>query len=156
MPDQAHDFIDQFQAIYFACHRRHVHDVPRGKIISQQQLHVLGHLDGIRPTRVGELAMHMGLSHSSVSLTIDRLQRDGYVLRERSNDDARVTFVRLTTAGEEIRNSHQVLEPALVDSMFERLAPDERTTARAAMAALSRAAKEQTSARKQIRHQHAG
>src|SRR6187549_3435688 len=116
-------FIEQFQSIYFACHRRHHHDVPRGRMVSEQQLHVLGHLDRVRATRVGELATHMGLSHSSVSLTIDRLQRDGYVTRDRSEADARVTHVRLTDAGQEVRDSQRVLEPELVDVMFGRLSP---------------------------------
>ena len=135
-------FIEQFQSIYFACHRRHHHDVPRGRLISEQQLHVLGHLDPVRATRVGELASHMGLSHSSVSLTIDRLQRDGYVTRERSAHDARVTLVRLTETGEQVRDAQRVLEPELVNAMFERLLPEERDGARTAMAAFMRVAKE--------------
>ena len=142
-------FIEQFQSIYFACHRRHHHDVPRGRLISEQQVHVLGHLDRMRATRVGELATHMGLSHSSVSLTIDRLQRDGYVKRDRSEHDARVTLVRLTAAGEEVRDAQRVLEPELVDTMFGRLSPDEQANARAAMAALTRVAKEMISAKRQ-------
>lgn len=116
-------FIEQFQSIYFACHQRHHRDVPRGRMISEQQLHVLGHLDRVRATRVGELATHMGLSHSSVSLTIDRLQRDGYVTRERSEADARVTLVRLTDVGEEVRDAQRVLEPELVDALFSASRP---------------------------------
>jgi MarR family transcriptional regulator, organic hydroperoxide resistance regulator len=148
LPVPAIEFIEQFQSIYFACHRRHHRDVPRGRIISEQQLHVLGHLDRVRATRVGELATHMGLSHSSVSLTIDRLQRDGYVTRERSDVDARVTLVRLTDAGEEVRDAQRVLEPELVDVLFDRLSPEERQTARDAMAAIARVAKEMISAKR--------
>ena len=95
-PSLATLFIEQFQTIYFACHLRHHHDVPRGRIISEQQLHVLGHLDRVRAMRIGELASHMGLSHSSVSLTIDRLQRDGYVKRERHEGDACPLIMRGT------------------------------------------------------------
>ena len=138
----AQQFIEQFQSIYFACHRRHHRDVARGRLISEQQLHVLGHLDRVRATRVGELATHMGLSHSSVSLTIDRLQRDGYVMRDRSEHDARVTLVRLTEAGEEVRDAQRVLEPDLVDAMFDRMLPEDREHARIAMTAFMRVAKE--------------
>ena len=141
-------FIEQFQTIYFACHQRHHRDVPRGRTVSEQQLHVLSHLDRIRVTRIGELASHLGLSHSSVSITIDRLQRDGYVMRERSEADARVSHVRLTEAGEEVRDAQRVLEPELVDSLFARLSPAEQQSARDAMAAITRAAKEMVRARR--------
>jgi DNA-binding MarR family transcriptional regulator len=141
-------FIDQYQHIFFACHQRHVHDASRGRVVSEQQLQILSHLDAARQTKVGELASHMGLSHSSVSLTIDRLQRDGYVIRERSSADGRVTFVRLTGAGEEVRDAQRVLEPDIVASVLRRLTPSERQAAREAMAALARAAKEELSARR--------
>jgi DNA-binding MarR family transcriptional regulator len=150
---QSLQFIEQFQTIYFACHRRHYRDVPRGRIISEQQLHILGHLDAVRATRVGELAGHMGLSHSSVSLTIDRLERDGYVRRERSEADARVTLVRLTSAGEEVRDAQRVLEPELVDTLFAQLTDDEQQTARSAMAAITRVSKEMVSARREWKTQ---
>lgn len=143
-------FIDQFKAIYFACHRRHFRDVPRGKLLSEQQLHVLSHLDRVRATRVGELAAHMGLSHSSVSLTLDRLQRDGYVTRDRSEADARVSLVRLTDAGEEVRDAQRVLEPELVDAMFARLSESDQQAARDAFAAIARAAREMTGSRRQM------
>jgi DNA-binding MarR family transcriptional regulator len=144
----AYRFIEQFQSIYFAYHRRHHRDVPRGRTVSEQQLHVLGHLDRVRATRVGELAKHLGLSHSSVSITIDRLQRDGYVTRARCTDDARVTHVRLTDAGEEVRDAQRVLEPELVDALFEHLSPAEQRNARDVMAALTRVARQMISAKR--------
>jgi DNA-binding MarR family transcriptional regulator len=109
---------------------------------------VLGHLDVRRQTKVGELAQHMGLSHSSISITLDRLARDGYVIRERSTADGRVTFVRLTDAGEEVRDAQRVLEPDAVSSLFRRMSAEERKAVRLGMAALARAATEEISARK--------
>lgn len=147
--------IDQYQRIYHACHRRHVRDAHTGRLVSEQQLHILGHLDLERRTRVGELAAHMGLSHSTISIAIERLRRDGYVVRERSHADARVTFVRLTRAGEEVRDAQRVLEPDLVSSLLKRLAPDERRTARDGIALLARAASEEIGARRHApRAQH--
>jgi DNA-binding MarR family transcriptional regulator len=140
-------FVEQFQSIYFATHRRHHQDAPRARTISEQQLHILGHLDRVRDTRVGELAAHMGLSHSSVSLTIDRLQRGGYVTRERSAADARVSLVRLTEVGEEVRDAQRVLEPDLVEALFEKLSQPEQLMARSAMASITRAAREMISER---------
>jgi DNA-binding MarR family transcriptional regulator len=147
----ADTFIDQYQRIYFACHQRHVRDVPRGRIVSEQQLHVLGHLDAVRHTKVGELAGHLGLSHSSVSLTIDRLARDGYVVREASPHDGRVTFVRLTVAGEEVRDAQRVLEPDRVAALLRRMSGEERDALRLGMAAIARAAKEEAISRRPAR-----
>jgi DNA-binding MarR family transcriptional regulator len=150
-PAFAETFIEQYQHVFFACHQRHVRDVPRGTLVSEQQLHILGHLDLTRATRVGELAEHMGLSHSSISITLDRLQRDGYVVRETNHADRRVTLVRLTDSGERVRDAQRVLEPHLVAELFKRLSPAERRTARDGMALLSRAAAHLVSARRSTR-----
>ncbi len=149
--DYAETFIDQYQHVFFACHQRHVHDAARGRTVSEQQLNVLAHLDAVRQTRVGELAAHLGLSHSSVSLTIDRLARDGYVIREASIADGRVTFVRLTPSGEEVRDAQRVLEPDRVTSLLRRMTADERAAVKTGMAALARAAREEARDRRQAR-----
>src|SRR5258708_31210030 len=67
-----------YPQIYFACHTRQVQDT-RGRTISAHQASILDHLDETEPTTMTELARHMGVSLSTMSLTVDRLVAGGYV-----------------------------------------------------------------------------
>ena|SRR5215471_7599669 len=118
-----------YPQIYFACHRRHVRDETSGTVISQHQASVLDHLDDTQGTALFDLARHMGVTASTMSLTVDRLERGGWVRRERSKEDARRVELRLTEAGTRIKKQQKVLEPALVAAMLERL--DDRKRAQA-------------------------
>ena len=49
--------------------------------------------------RMGQLAEALLLSQSGLTRLVDRLERDGFVTRERCEDDARGYFAVITTAG---------------------------------------------------------
>jgi DNA-binding MarR family transcriptional regulator len=118
-----------YPQIYFACHRRHVRDQQTQAIISAHQASVLDHLDDVNNTSLFTLAQHMGVTPSTMSLTIDRLERGGYVTRERSTADKRRVDLRLTASGVLIKRQQKVLEPDLIAAMLARL--DEATRRRA-------------------------
>jgi MarR family transcriptional regulator, organic hydroperoxide resistance regulator len=142
------DFIDLYSQIYFACHTRHVHDPDSGTRVSARQASILSHLDSVEPTPVSELATHMGVTVSTMSIAIDRLERQGYVVRARAESDARVRHVRLTPAGERLRTAQKVLEPRLVQAMLGRLSPADRRDALRGLELLGGAAREQTRSRR--------
>ena len=73
-----------YPQIYFACHRRHVRDEKTNGLLSAHQAGILDHLDDVEGTSLLELARHMGVTASTMSLTVDRLERGGYVRRARS------------------------------------------------------------------------
>ena len=113
-----------YPQIYFACHRRHVRDEQTSAVVSQHQASVLDHLDDVEGTALFDLARHMGVTASTMSLTVDRLERGGFVRRERSAEDARRVELRLTEAGARVKKQQKVLEPELVGAVLARL--DER------------------------------
>src|SRR6516165_10435442 len=129
-----------YPQIYFACHRRHVRDENTGEVMSQHQASVLDHLDDIEGTALFDLARHMGVTASTMSLTVDRLERGGWVQRERSKEDARRVELKLTEAGVRIKKQQKVLEPALVDAMLKRLDERKRKQALRGLALLAEAA----------------
>ncbi|MEQ9401057.1 MAG: MarR family winged helix-turn-helix transcriptional regulator [Longimicrobiales bacterium] len=129
-----------YPRIYFACHTRHVRDPQSGNELSAHQASILSHLDSVDPTMVGELAEHMGVTASTMSLTLKRLERDGYVERRRDPADRRVTNVRLTEAGERVRDAQTVLDPARVDAMLQELEPAQRQAALHGLQLLAEAA----------------
>ena len=129
-----------YPRIYFACHRRHVRDESSGTVLSARQASVLDHLDDVEGTSLLELARHMGVTASTMSLMIDRLERGGYARRERSRQDGRRVNLQLTPAGVRIKQQQKVLEPALVAAMLRRLPEEKRQRALAGLELLAEAA----------------
>lgn len=145
-----------YPQIYFACHRRHVRDEKTKAVLSAHQASVLDHLDAMEGTSLLELARHMGVTASTMSLMVDRLERGGYVTRERSKDDGRRVDLRLTPAGVGIKRQQNVLEPKLVEAMLGRLNHDRRREALRGLELLAEAARELMAAGDLNRFLHGG
>jgi DNA-binding MarR family transcriptional regulator len=118
-----------YPRIFFACHRRHVRDAATARVLSAHQASILDHLDDVAATDLTQLAAHMGVTLSTMSLAVDRLARGGYVLRTRDTKDARRVQLRLTSAGVRIKRAQSVLEPDLVQQLLDQLEPDKRAEA---------------------------
>jgi DNA-binding MarR family transcriptional regulator len=131
-----------YPRIYFACHRRHVRDERTQGILSAHQAGVLDHLDEVEGTSLLGLAQHMGVTASTMSVMVDRLERGGYVRRERSPQDGRRVDLRLTAAGVGIKKQQKVLEPDLIAAMLQHLNPARRRRALAGLQLLAEAANE--------------
>jgi DNA-binding MarR family transcriptional regulator len=132
--------LDAYPRIYFACHRRHVFDAEQRRLVSVHQASILDHLDAVESTVLSELARHMGVTLSTMSLAIDRLERNGYVTRERDARDRRRVRIRLTEAGVRVRRANSVLDPALVAGMLDQLSASNRAAALRGLQLLAEAA----------------
>lgn len=53
-------------------------------------------------TTLGGLSDHLNCSRGNVTGIVDRLERDGWLVRERSSEDRRVITVKLTEKGEQV------------------------------------------------------
>jgi MarR family transcriptional regulator, organic hydroperoxide resistance regulator len=131
-----------YPQIYFACHRRHVRDPAAQAVLSAHQASILDHLDDVTCTPLFDLARHMGVTASTMSLTVDRLERGGYVRRERSTEDRRRVDLRLTAAGLRIKKQQKVLEPELVGAVLARLDERRRRQALRGLELLAEASRE--------------
>lgn len=129
-----------YPRIYFACHTRHVRDAESHRLLSRHQASILDHLDEIDPTTVNDLARHMGVTAATMSLAVDRLERQGYVARARDAADRRRVHVRLTSAGVRVRDSASVLDPPRVEALVATLTTEEREIALRGLALLAEAA----------------
>lgn len=102
--------LDAYPAIFLVCHRQHVREDERGKTVTEHQASVLDHLDAARATTLSKLAEHMGVSRSTMSITVARLVRGGYITRRRDKDDRRsvgLTLTPVVCARIERRNYHR-------------------------------------------------
>jgi len=131
-----------YPQIYFACHKRHVRDEASHTTLSAHQASVLDHLDDLHPTSVFDLARHMGVTASTMSLAVDRLVKGGFVHRGRSDQDRRRVDLRLTAAGLRIKKQQKVLEPKLVAALLSRLDDRRRIQALKGLELLAAAAGE--------------
>jgi MarR family transcriptional regulator, organic hydroperoxide resistance regulator len=140
-PEQAVDsLIRCYPKIYLACHRQHVRDEKTKRLLSAQQASILDHLDAVEPTGVQQLASHMGVTASTMSLNLDRLEGAGYLARTRDQEDSRRVQIRLTKAGVRIKQQQKVLDPDLVRNMLQQLSPHELEKAIVGLELLGRAA----------------
>ena len=142
LPLDVRQVLSLYPQIYFACHTRHVRDLQSGAILSSHQASVLDHLDEIEPTALAELAAHMGVTASTMSITVERLVRGGYVSRIRDLDDTRRVQLRLTESGVRIKSEKSVLDPERVRAMLANLTREERRRALAGLALLARASQQ--------------
>lgn len=131
-----------YPRIYFACHTRHVRDPQSQRLLSRHQASILDHLDELEPTTLTDLAAHMGVTPATMSLTIDRLERKGYVVRLRDAKDRRRVHVRLTTAGVRVKEASSVLDPSRVEALVARLSDKDRQRAIEGLALLAQAGEE--------------
>lgn len=129
-----------YPKIYFACHTRHINDSVKGVKLTAHQGSVLDHLDPEESITMQELALHLGVTPSTMSITIDRLARLGYVKRVKNKHDSRRVNLFLTGSGSKIKKSKSVLDPSRVRALLARLTESERAAALKGLAILSGAA----------------
>jgi DNA-binding MarR family transcriptional regulator len=131
-----------YPKIYFACHTRHVQDEEANQRLSAHQASILDHLDELESTSLLTLAGHMAVTASTMSLTVDRLVRAGYVTRDRDAHDARKVALRLTKDGARVKERKSVLDRELVRAMLGRMKPRDRAAGLAGLEMLAKAAAE--------------
>ena len=149
--DPVRRVMQYYPKIFFACHTRHVRDPKSNRKISAHQASILDHLDEIEATGLKDLALHMGVTPSTMSLSVDRLARGGYVNRGPDPRDGRRVALRITAAGARLRDQMTVLDPGLVRSILSRLNPAQRKRALDGLELLACAAGESMIARKEPR-----
>jgi len=96
----------------------------------QLMLAIKGMPEGVRP-RIRELANRMQIQHHSAVELVNRLERGGFVRRERAQDDRREVLLALTPKGERVLGElalhhHEELRsaaPSLVAAL-QRLMPE--------------------------------
>lgn len=138
--DDVQRVLAYYPQIYFACHTRHRRDPLSRDVLSERQASVLDHLTADKGIALKELAAHQGVTASTMSLMVDRLVAGGWVERERDAQDARRVRLRLTAAGERMKQASTVLDPQLVRGLLDRLTPQQRRAAVDGLAILAAAA----------------
>ena len=140
MPSDLSTFLNAYPRIFHACHLKHIRDPRSNHTLSRHQASILDHLDPRIPLQLHALARHLGVTPSTMSLHIDRLERTGFVRRSQHPTDKRRTNLLLTPAGIRIKSQQKVLDPDRVAALLRRLSAPDRTAALRALRQLADAA----------------
>lgn len=86
---------------------------------------LVGILAHIGDMKISDLSEKMGLSNSTVSGIIDRLENQGYVERTRSKEDRRVVFVNLSADFRSKAEHHFKGVETMLSGLMENATPEE-------------------------------
>jgi MarR family transcriptional regulator, organic hydroperoxide resistance regulator len=105
--------------------RRITKEVARRVELTGPQVTVLKVLEGVGDLSLSELSERIRAQNSTVTGIIDRMEREGLVVRARSTEDRRVINIRLTDKGAKIAREIAVEPMEVFRSALESLSPDE-------------------------------
>ena len=81
----------------------------------------------------------MGVTPSTMSITMGRLLKMGYVKQVRDKMDSRKINITLTRQGAKVKRKRSILDMNKVESILKRLNPEERAAALKGLALLASA-----------------
>jgi len=93
--------------------------------ITVPQSMVIGILSKEKTLKISELSNKLGLSNSTISGIIDRLEKQAIVERVRSSDDKRVVYVSLLPKFEEMHRSFNKITEKYFLNVMNKGAPED-------------------------------
>jgi len=142
MSDAVTEIQRLYPQIYLACHVDHVRAATTKWRLSSRDSSILSHLDIDRSTSPHHLAGHLGVRPSTLSATLARLERLGYISNVAAEADRRRREVRLTERGADAMASTSVLDRDRVTRAMSLLTERERNAAVRGLTLLARASRQ--------------
>ena len=101
-----------------------------GSLAQGSALGTLYSSDGLT---IGELARAERVKPSTMTVAVDRLQRDGYVRRANDSRDKRLVRVEITEAGRQMVEHGRSDKAAFLERRMQEFGPSDRATLRRAV-----------------------
>jgi DNA-binding MarR family transcriptional regulator len=130
-----------YPAIYLACHVDHVRTKSNRHHISAHDASLLAHLDEKDPVTPSALARHLGVTASTLSAALTRVESLGHVARIPHSRDRRKIELRLTPSGTKAVLGASVLDQRRVAAVLAELPPAQQRQAVQGLALLAQAAR---------------
>lgn len=105
--------------------RRITKELARRADLTGPQLTVVKMLEQIGDLSLSELSERIRAQNSTVTGIIDRMEREGLVSRERSKEDRRVVYIKLTSKGRKLAEEIPVEPMEIFRGALEVLTPAE-------------------------------
>lgn len=97
-----------------------------GQEVTDAQCAVLDFIYKNQSCTMGQLSKGLEVSLSTLTGIVERLVRDGYVVRERDEKDRRVVRVRLTPRGREVAEELKTIYADILRRIYHALSPQDR------------------------------
>ena len=127
-PDQLHAFAASLRTLSVLFARVAAEQSAAHGTFGKQELRALDVLGVRGPSRMGELAGHLGVGQSAVTPLVDRLEEAGTVRRRQSEADRRVWLVELTAEGEAVFQAESAAYERVAAAMLGPLTEADRET----------------------------
>lgn len=107
-------------------------DIERNKLITGEfsdittnDMHIIEAV-GLKGHRnMSAVAQQLDITIGTLTITINRLVKKGYVIRQRSEKDKRVVHLALSEKGQRAYAHHQKFHEQLIDGVIEHLSEEE-------------------------------
>jgi MarR family transcriptional regulator, organic hydroperoxide resistance regulator len=126
-PDLKRDVDQVLEAILYLYteSRRITKELAKRADLTGPQLTVVKLLEAFGDLSLSELSDKIRAQNSTVTGIIDRMERENLVTRERSKEDRRVVYIKLTTKGRELAREIPVEPMEVFKSALETLSQQE-------------------------------
>ncbi|HEY2847397.1 MAG TPA: MarR family transcriptional regulator [Pyrinomonadaceae bacterium] len=130
-----------YPQVYLACHADHVRSSSTSWKLSSHDASILAHMDIREAITPRALAKHLGIAASTLSASLNRLGKLGYLHNEPSAGDKRCREIRLTEKGAEAISATSVLDAHRVRALLNNLSGEETKTVITGLQLLAKAAR---------------
>lgn len=106
--------------------------------ITAPQGMVIGTLSKLGQVKISDLSERLGLSNSTISGIVDRLEKQQFVERIRSEEDRRVVYVKLTSKFSEMHKGFHIKAEKNIENIMSKASPEELNKIIEGLAALKK------------------
>lgn len=114
------DINKYFTDIYFNLHPT------QEEVISHQSVRILQMVQKIQYVMIRDIAEQLSISHNTASEHVKKLVSNGWVYKERSDEDQRKVYLHLTDKGLEILKKNTELDENKLQVALSRLSTNDR------------------------------
>ena len=93
--------------------------------ITNNDMHIIEAIGMNEPKNMSTIAREISVTVRPLTTAMNRLEKKGYVLRERGKEDRRVVYISLTERGRAAYVHHARFHKAMIDSISDELTSEE-------------------------------
>lgn len=94
--------------------------------ISYNDMHILDAVGIEEPRNMSAIAKRLNVTTGTLTVAMNGLVRKGYAMRERSEEDRRVVYIRLTEKGRRAYESHNTFHQEMIEAAIQTLNDEEK------------------------------
>lgn len=95
------------------------------KDLTNNDMHIIEAVGLGEGSNMSMIARKLGITVGSLTTSMNSLVNKKYVVRERSEADRRIVYIRLTSKGEKAYRHHEEFHKKMVESVVEKLSEEE-------------------------------